>query len=207
MDRCQILESYIRSIRCYEILTKEEELALGKRKLKGCKDSLEKLVLSNLRLVIWIAKRYKSNMPFIDRIQEGNIGLFKAAQTWDYKKGFGFPVFACSGIRFALINAHDAQSKPVYLIPDKETLEHENWDENLDLSFLSSRIFKFIKKLPKNERFVVRKRFGFGRNRIHTLTQVGKLKGVCKQRIYAIESSAIRHLKIYGFVSEMKKFM
>jgi len=84
----------------------QEEIELAKRILAGDEDAKNKLITANLRLVISIAKRYTGRgMPFLDLIQEGNIGLMKAVDKFDYTKGFKFSTYATWWIKQAIARA------------------------------------------------------------------------------------------------------
>lgn len=96
MDRTKDLVSlYLKDIRKYEILTKEEELRLLIAAKAGCEESKEKLILSNLRLVVNVAKKYtRKGLGLIDLISEGNFGLIHAIKKFDTDKGFRFSTYA-----------------------------------------------------------------------------------------------------------------
>jgi RNA polymerase primary sigma factor len=100
------LEQYLREVSGWELLTPQAERALAKKTSRGEKAALEELVLRNLRLVIYWAKRYRSTgLPLQDLIQEGNIGLMRAAEKFDPGKGTRFSTYASWWIRQALARA------------------------------------------------------------------------------------------------------
>jgi RNA polymerase primary sigma factor len=100
------LSRYFGQIGSQELLTHEEEIDLGRRTREGDKAARSKLVERNLRLVIPIAKKYRGRgLPFGDLIQEGNIGLMKAADKFDPEKGFRFSTYATWWIRQAVQRA------------------------------------------------------------------------------------------------------
>lgn len=96
--------AYLNSIRAIPLLTFEEEQELGARIAAGDKSAREKLINSNLRLVVSIAKKYvyRSKMPFLDLIQEGNMGLITAVDKFDYTKGLKFSTYATYWIKQAI---------------------------------------------------------------------------------------------------------
>ena len=98
---------YLKEIGKTQLLSAEEELELAKRCSDGDPVAAKKLSESNLRLVVSIAKRYmgRSNMHLLDLIQEGNIGLLKAVEKFDYSKGFRFSTYATWWIRQSITRA------------------------------------------------------------------------------------------------------
>jgi len=85
------IRSYLYEIGRIPLLTGEEEVILAKRIEEGDLEATQLLITANLRLVVSIAKKYgKSNLELLDLIQEGNIGLMRAVEKFDYKKGFKF---------------------------------------------------------------------------------------------------------------------
>ncbi len=97
---------YLKEIGTVPLLTAEEEVELAKRKSKGDKAAKEKLVEANLRLVVSIAKRYTGRgMSFLDLVQEGNLGLIKGVEKFDYNKGFKLSTYATWWIRQSVTRA------------------------------------------------------------------------------------------------------
>ena len=112
---------YLREIGRIPLLTSEQELDLAKRILKGDEEAKQKLAESNLRLVVSIAKKYVGRgMLFLDLIQEGNMGLIKAVEKFDYTKGFKFSTYATWWIRQAITRAIADQARtiriPVHMV-------------------------------------------------------------------------------------------
>jgi RNA polymerase primary sigma factor len=112
---------YLREIGKHELLTGDEEVSLAKRAEKGDKIAAEKLAKANLRLVVSIAKRYMGRgLAFLDLIQEGNIGLMRAVEKFDWKRGFKFSTYATWWIRQAITRAIADQAKtiriPVHMV-------------------------------------------------------------------------------------------
>jgi len=105
-DKDTSLETYFDEIASIPILKPEEEIALAKRISKGDKKALKKMVYSNLRFVVRIAYEYKNHgLPLGDLINEGNLGLIKAAHRFDETKGFKFISYAVWWIRQAIMQA------------------------------------------------------------------------------------------------------
>ncbi len=97
---------YLKDISHVKLLTAEEEIDLAKKIAKGDQAARQSMIESNLRLVVNIAKRYfNKGLPFPDLIEEGNIGLIKAVEKFDHKKGFRFSTYATWWIRQAMQRA------------------------------------------------------------------------------------------------------
>ncbi len=100
------LQLFLKDIGKVRLLTAQEEVDLAKRIEKGDLDAKQKMVESNLRLVVSIAKNYRNQgLPFLDLIQEGTLGLVRAAEKFDYRKGFKFSTYATWWIRQAIARA------------------------------------------------------------------------------------------------------
>lgn len=121
------IKSYLKEIRKSVLLTFEQEQDLGKRiQEHGDEDARRQMIESNLRLVVSMGKRYiNRGLPFSDIIEEGNIGLIRAVEKFDYKRGFKFSTYASWWIRQAIERAIINQSKmirlPVHVV---EKLNH-----------------------------------------------------------------------------------
>jgi len=114
-SRCSdSLRQYFRDIGRYPLLGKDEEIALGKRIEHGDMTAGQELVSSNLRLVVSIAKHYSGNGRSLqDLIQEGNLGLMKAADRYDYRQGFCFSTYATWWIRQSITRAIADKSRTI----------------------------------------------------------------------------------------------
>ena len=117
------VQMYLKEIGQYPLLTGDEEVDLAKRIEKDDESARQRLALSNLRLVVSIAKKYvgrSANLTLLDLIQEGNIGLFKAVEKFDYTKGYKFSTYATWWIRQAITRALADQGRtiriPVHMV-------------------------------------------------------------------------------------------
>ena len=117
------VQMYLREIGKIALLTGEEEKELARSIEKGDEDAKNRLALANLRLVVSIAKRYvgrSPNLTLLDLIQEGNIGLFRAVEKFDWKRGFKFSTYATWWIRQAITRALADQARtiriPVHMV-------------------------------------------------------------------------------------------
>lgn len=118
-----LVQMYLREIGRVPLLKGEDEIRLAKAIEKGDLNAKQKLTEANLRLVVSIAKKYvgrSHNLSLLDLIQEGNIGLFRAVEKFDYKKGFKFSTYATWWIRQAITRALADQSRtiriPVHMV-------------------------------------------------------------------------------------------
>ena len=115
------IQMYLREIGKVSLLTFEEEVALAKRKERGDVAAKIQLIKANLRLVVSIAKKYTGHsLSLLDLIQEGNIGLFRAVEKFEYRKGYKFSTYATWWIRQAITRALADQSRtiriPVHMV-------------------------------------------------------------------------------------------
>lgn len=109
-----ILQSYLKDIGKIKLLKTEEELELGKRTAEGDLKAKQKLIQANLRLVVSIAKKFTGQgVLFLDLVQEGSLGLIRAAERFDYKKGFKFSTYATWWIKQTIVRAIANNSKTI----------------------------------------------------------------------------------------------
>ncbi|MDQ4045530.1 MAG: sigma-70 family RNA polymerase sigma factor, partial [Chloroflexota bacterium] len=107
---------YLREIAETPLLTHDQEIDLAKRVENGDLTAVQQFVRANLRLVVSIAKRYVNRgLTLLDLIQEGNIGLMRAVQKYDWRKGFRFSTYATWWIRQAITRAIADQSRTIRL--------------------------------------------------------------------------------------------
>ncbi len=115
------IQMYLREIGKVHLLSGEEEVQLAKRKEKSDVEAAKQMVQANLRLVVSIAKKFTGrSLSLLDLIQEGNIGLFRAVEKFDYRKGYKFSTYATWWIRQAITRALADQSRiiriPVHMV-------------------------------------------------------------------------------------------
>jgi RNA polymerase primary sigma factor len=116
------IQMYLKEIGKVHLLSGEEEVELAKRKEKGDREAEKKLIEANLRLVVSIAKKFTGakGLSLLDLIQEGNIGLFRAVEKFEYRKGYKFSTYATWWIRQAITRALADQSRtiriPVHMV-------------------------------------------------------------------------------------------
>jgi len=115
------IQMYLREIGKVPLLKPEEEISLAKRSERSDQEAKRKLIEANLRLVVSIAKRFTGkSLSLLDLIQEGNIGLFRAVEKFDYRRGYKFSTYATWWIRQAITRALADQSRtiriPVHMV-------------------------------------------------------------------------------------------
>jgi RNA polymerase primary sigma factor len=110
------VKQYLKEIGMYPLLSAEQELLLAERIARGDGRARQRLIEANLRLVVSIAKRYSNQgLPLLDLIQEGNIGLMRATQKFDYKRGFRFSTYATWWIRQAISRTIAEHSRCIHI--------------------------------------------------------------------------------------------
>jgi RNA polymerase primary sigma factor len=110
------LSTWLQTVSTHRLLSREQEIELAKRIEKNDESARDELVQANLRLVVSVAMKYQGhNVPLEDLIQEGNIGLMRAASKFDYRKGFKFSTYAIWWIRQAIMRTLDNCSRSIRL--------------------------------------------------------------------------------------------
>ncbi|MDE3078047.1 MAG: sigma-70 family RNA polymerase sigma factor, partial [Chloroflexota bacterium] len=110
------LAAYLREIRPVALLTAQQEVELAKRIEAGDEEAMQHFILANLRLVVNIAKKYQGRgFSLLDLIQEGNTGLMRAVQKFDWRRGFRFSTYATWWIRQAISRALAERSRTIRL--------------------------------------------------------------------------------------------
>lgn len=120
-DASDSVRAYLKEIGRIDLLSPEEEIEIAQRAAQGDEKARELLVTANLRLVVAVARRYnRRGLPLMDLVQEGNLGLMRAAERFDYSKGFRFSTYATWWIRQAITRALADQSRtiriPVHMV-------------------------------------------------------------------------------------------
>jgi RNA polymerase primary sigma factor len=257
---------FLREMARYPLLTQAEEIELAREIAKGGaigERAKRKLVRANLRLVVSIAKKYLNRgVPFLDLIQEGSMGLMRAAEKFDYERGYKFSTYAYWWIRQGITRAIASQSRtvrlPVHMVeklnqvrkirqalsqelgrkPSKQELaaaldmeedkldqvldvsqrtlslhawvgkdedtelmqliedaDHIGPTDNLDRKLLSDRLNSVLDHLSDREREIIRLRYGLTDGQHYTLTEIGKIYDLSRERVRQIQAKAMRKLR------------
>ncbi|SRR6266487_463638 len=110
------IKQYLTEVGCYPLLTAEQEMALAQRAIDGDSEAQHRLVEANLRLVVSVARRYSTHsIALLDLIQEGNLGLLRAAQKFDPSRGFRFSTYATWWIRQAMSRAVAEHTRTIHV--------------------------------------------------------------------------------------------
>lgn len=150
----EALKTYLNEVRLIPLLTAKQEIELNKKIRKGDEIARRDMIKANLRLVINIAKRYmRMGTPFLDLIEEGNLGLIKAVEKFDHRKGFRFSTYAAWWIRQGITRSISEQGKmirvPVYM-NDLIT----KWKKNKE------RLSQKLKRIPSNDEIAKKLKLG-----------------------------------------------
>jgi RNA polymerase primary sigma factor len=257
---------FLREMARYPLLTQAEEIELAREIAKGGaigEAAKRKLVRANLRLVVSIAKKYLNRgVPFLDLIQEGSMGLMRAAEKFDYERGYKFSTYAYWWIRQGITRAIASQSRtvrlPVHMVeklnqvrkirqtlsqelgrkPTKQELaaaldmeedkldqvldvsqrtlslhawvgkdedtelmqliedaDHIGPTDNLDRKLLVDRLNSVLDHLSDREREIIRLRYGLIDGQHYTLTEIGKIYDLSRERVRQIQAKAMRKLR------------
>ena len=217
------VKMYLKDIGQVPLLTTDEELELAQKMSEGQEAAKKRLSEANLRLVVSIAKRYVGRgMLFLDLIQEGNLGLMKAVEKFDYQKGFKFSTYATWWIRQSITRAIADQARtiriPVHMVETINRLVREQrillqeLGREPTLEELAERMGVSIERVSEIQKIaqdpvsletpigeeedkVLRLRYGIDDGRPRTLEEVGKEFNVTRERIRQIEAKALRKLR------------
>ena len=161
------VKMYLKDIGSVELLTSEQEIELAKKILEGDQRAKSELSERNLKLVVSIAKKYvnRSSMQFLDLIQEGNLGLLKAVEKFDFTKGFRFSTYATWWIRQAITRAIADQARtiriPVHMV---ETIHK--------LSRVSKQLMQELGRDPSNAE--IAERMGITEQRVCEIQKIAQ---------------------------------
>src|SRR5229473_2681514 len=213
------LQLFLKDIGKVRLLTAQEEDDLAKRIERGDLDAKQKMVESNLRLVVSIAKNYRNQgLPFLDLIQEGTLGLVRAAEKFDYRKGFKFSTYATWWIRQAIARALADKARtiriPVHVVeklnkigraecklitelnrePTADEIAESPYERAAEI-LTKEALREALENLSYRERRVLELRYGLGGEHPRTLDEVGRTFNVTRERIRQIENQSLKKLQ------------
>lgn len=210
------ISCYFEDIKNYKPLSTDEERKLALEIKKGNKKALDKLVTSNLKFVVNIAKKYKdSGVPFSDLISEGNIGLIRAAQKFDETKNVRFISYAVWWVKNSIqecIEAYNVKNETNsiqdYVINNCTTDNYEtnqiNEEFENELMNLQSRresLNDLMKCLQKREINVLIDYFGLNDGKEKTLDEISKKLNLTNERVRQIKDKALIKLRSGALLS------
>ena len=214
-----ILDLYCHEVARYKKLSDKEECEIIERMSQGDMVAREMLIQSYLRLVVSMAKnpKYRHQAEVLDLIQEGNIGLIKAADCFDASLGYSFAGFATECIRNRMLLFVNKKYEELLVLETPAFEDSEEYvteadrvvDEANILGDASYRIaedvmmeeerrqmlYAAIEKLPRRDREVIQLLYGVGVRDAMSLQEVAMLLGVTKERVGQIRDEALRKLK------------
>src|SRR5712691_1645459 len=200
------LKLYVRAIGGGRLLTTAEERELARRKDEGDEEAKKKLIESNLRLVMSITRNYtKPGVPLLYLIQEGNLGLIRAVEKFDYKLGYKLSTYATWWIRQAVTRALADQGRTIRLpVGDGESMYADliedihsfRPDEETSQKLRRVELADALMRLNPRMRRVLALRFGLDGETPQTLEEVGSGLGITRERVRQLESRALRELRV-----------
>ena len=194
----EALDKYLQEIGKEEMISIEEEVELAQRIRKGDKKALERLTKANLRFVVSVAKQYQNQgLSLPDLINEGNVGLIKAAEKFDETRGFKFISYAVWWIRERILHAlaeeqkHNSRQLSGEL-PSPDALIAPSGES------LSVETNQALSKLGEREKLIIERTFGINGQPEMTLDEMGESMGLSRERVRQIREKSIRKLRTIG---------
>jgi RNA polymerase primary sigma factor len=198
-----MLDEYLNEITRRPLLTRTQELELAKRAQDGDRNAGERLIESNLRLVVSIARAYRSDsLDLLDLVQEGTLGLIRAVDRYDWRRGAKLSTYAFPWIRHAILDATVVRRRRDQLttsLDEAGELHHANPAAPDPLESMLERasgidVNAQLRLLPDRARQVIELRYGLRDGLPRTADAVAAELGVARERVRTIELHSLRKL-------------
>lgn len=215
--RNDVTESYLKNIKRFRHLTREEESRLSERIKKGDREAVDRLVTANLRFVVTIAREYRcSDVPLCDLIAEGNVGLMRAAEKFDGTKGYKFISYAVWWIRAYISACISQYNNGGVAMTDEndgviekctargyvdDTINEEFENEMAVLQSREASIAELLKCLKKRELRVIIEYFGLEGEEEKTLDEISDELNITNERVRQIKDKALMKLRTEALMS------
>jgi RNA polymerase primary sigma factor len=205
------LQLFLNEAGRYTLLTAAQEVELAKAIERGDKRAKDMLVNSNLRLVVSIAKKYQGHgLTLLDLIQEGIIGLIRAAEKFDWRKGFKLStVKQVREVRTAA-RAVASLDKPVgeddsATFGDLFASDEKSPEEQVEVELTERALHNAVSELSEREQRILKLRYALdGDAEPKSLEEIGRILGITRERVRQLESEALRRLAERREIAAMK---
>lgn len=214
-------DRYLKEIGAEPLLSREEEAELARRSRAGDEEAAARLVEANLRFVVSIAKRYQNRgLPLSDLVNEGNLGLLRAARRFDERRGVRFISYAVFWVRQAILQA--LSDAGYGLGPNEEPIRHVSleapiWEsqetslgdvvaddsaggpeERMEADDLRHALDSSLTCLPEREQLILRLYFGLDDGEPRTLSEIGDRLRISRERARQLKERALARLRIHA---------
>src|ERR671919_35820 len=206
------LQLFLRDVRRHPLLSAEEEVELAQRIEQGDLDAKERMINSNLRLVVSLAKKYQGHeLALLDLIQEGILGLIRAAEKFDWRRGYKFSTYATFWIRQAIQRGLANQGRtiriPVHIGQRERKIAREERQphEEVEIGLRDQTVRAALDQLPEQERRVIKLRYGINGDEPTPLREAGRQLGLSPERVRRIEHKALARLAEFREVAALSE--
>ena len=216
-ERIEELDAYFNDLKKCKTMTREEERKMFSKIRNGDSDAFEKVVLSNLKFVVTVAKRYrKYGVNFADLIAEGNIGLMKAVKNFDETKGIRFISYAVWWVKAYIqeyinntinncnvcIEQLDYNNMDCEYEETSSIINSEFEDDMINAQSRLSSLNELMECLEKREQRILILYFGLYGNKENTLDEIGSQMNLTKERVRQIKDKALIKMKSNALMSD-----